>query len=67
MPRPKKLGTTKQIALRLNEQVLDRADALIPYLSERTGGVSSQAEVLREACMRGLRELEREQDKLARE
>ncbi len=58
------MGKPTQTTLRLPQDVLDRADALIPALSHHASasvsGELARSDVLRLALLRGLAELEKE-------
>ncbi len=48
------------LSLRLQIDLVDRADALIDFLAKETGGVGlTRSDVFREAIVRGLRVMER--------
>lgn len=53
----------KQAVIRLEQSVCARADALVAHITRARGHISNRTEVLREAIMRGLKELEREQQR----
>jgi metal-responsive CopG/Arc/MetJ family transcriptional regulator len=52
-----------QITIRIDPNLLDRADALIPYVTGQHGLPAARSDVWREALRRGLRELEQEKKK----
>ena len=53
---PKKPGAASaQIAIRLDPSLLEEADALIDYVTEKQGIPATRMAVLREAVVRGLR------------
>jgi hypothetical protein len=49
-----------QITIRIDPGMIDRADALLDLVAERTGRGGKRADVWREALVAGLRELERQ-------
>jgi hypothetical protein len=53
---------SQQTALRLDPDLIERADALLPRISARLGKAATRADVLRLALVRGLKELERAAD-----
>ena len=59
---PKRIGhkAAIQTTVRLDPDVIDRADALCAHLTVQRGLPLVRSDVLREAIMRGLRDLELE-------
>lgn len=52
---------SNQITIRVHPAIVDRADALVDFVGERTNQATpSRADVWREALLRGIAELERE-------
>lgn len=49
-----------QYSMRLDPEILSRADALVEYLSKREGKVATRTDVMRIAVVRGIREMERD-------
>lgn len=52
-------ATSAQTAIRLDPAVLERADALRPFVTELHGKDANRSDVLREAMLRGLRSMEK--------
>jgi hypothetical protein len=57
------MAESQQITVRVDTRLIDRADALLEFVSEDTGRAAVRADVWREALIAGLRELERRRDK----
>jgi Arc/MetJ-type ribon-helix-helix transcriptional regulator len=51
------MSSTK-ITVRVDPQLTNRLDALIPYIASTSGKVATRSDVLRDAMMLGLRVLE---------
>ena len=49
-----------QISVRVEPDMVDRADELVTHMSARTGRIGKRSDVWREALIVGLRELERQ-------
>ncbi len=60
------MAESHQITVRIDTRLLDRADALIEFVSGETGRAAVRADVWREALIAGLKELERRRDKDSR-
>lgn len=58
---PKKV--IEQVTLRLDSEVLDRAERLTEFLTSEAGATADRAKVLRAAVMLGLKELEKRKAK----
>ena len=56
-----------QIAVRTSPELVERADAMIAFLSGLRGVQVTRSDVYREALVRGLRDMEREERKTADE
>lgn len=52
---------SQQITVRVDARLLDRADALTEHVAGLTGGAATRADVWRQAIIKGLQVLEREQ------
>ncbi len=56
--KPEPESDEHQLSLRVHPRVVERADALLDFLTEQTGRKCVRSDVLREALTRGLRILE---------
>lgn len=55
--------SSQQITIRLDARILARADALLELVAHETGRDAARSDVLREALVRGLRDLERQRER----
>jgi len=52
-----------QTTMRINPEILERADALVEYFTERRGRIATRADVIRESLVAGLTKFEAERRK----